>query len=251
MEGARRARRARWTRRAVMRAWERGARARAAGGRRLGAPAHAPGWTSTASAWRTCWPRGRQDGRRRQPRPAGAERAVRALEQPPPPGLERLAPLVEGFEKLPPPVAAGGPHRHAAPLPAAGRELARLPAAARASAACSRTTWAWARRCRPSACWGRARWWCAPTSVLPNWAAELKRFRPSLKVCVYHGPGRALDEAADVTLTTYALLRLDAAVLGAQDVGHGGAGRGPGHQEPGQPGGARGVRAAGLTSGWR
>jgi SNF2 family DNA or RNA helicase len=56
----------------------------------------------------------------------------------------------------------------------------------------------------------------APTSVLPNWEAEVKRFRPSLKVSVYHGPGRALDETADVTLTTYALMRLDAAVLGAK-----------------------------------
>jgi SNF2 family DNA or RNA helicase len=32
---------------------------------------------------------------------------------------------------------------------------------------------------------------------------------------VYHGAGRALDERADVTLTSYALLRLDADVLGA------------------------------------
>ncbi len=55
-----------------------------------------------------------------------------------------------------------------------------------------------------------------PTSVLPNWAAEIKRFRPSLKVCVYHGPGRALDESADVTLTTYSILRLDAAALSAR-----------------------------------
>ena len=47
-------------------------------------------------------------------------------------------------------------------------------------------------------------------------SAEVKRFRPSLKVSVYHGPGRALDEAADVTLTTYALMRLDAEVLGAK-----------------------------------
>ncbi|RYZ46267.1 MAG: DEAD/DEAH box helicase, partial [Myxococcaceae bacterium] len=54
-----------------------------------------------------------------------------------------------------------------------------------------------------------------PTSVLPNWVAELQRFRPSLKVCVYHGPGRKLDPTADVTLTTYALLRLDAPTLGA------------------------------------
>jgi SNF2 family DNA or RNA helicase len=52
--------------------------------------------------------------------------------------------------------------------------------------------------------------------VLPNWQAELARFRPGLKVATYHGPGRALDEAADVTLTTYAILRLDAAQLAAR-----------------------------------
>jgi superfamily II DNA or RNA helicase len=50
----------------------------------------------------------------------------------------------------------------------------------------------------------------APTSVVPNWAAEAARFRPALRVCVYHGPARALDPAADLTLTSYALLRLDA-----------------------------------------
>jgi hypothetical protein len=53
----------------------------------------------------------------------------------------------------------------------------------------------------------------APTSVLPNWAAEIAKFRPALKVDVYHGSGRALDAQADVTLTTYALLRLDADAL--------------------------------------
>jgi SNF2 family DNA or RNA helicase len=51
-----------------------------------------------------------------------------------------------------------------------------------------------------------------PTSVLSNWAAELHRFRPSLRVSTYHGPGRALDDA-DVTLTTYAILRMDEAAL--------------------------------------
>jgi len=53
----------------------------------------------------------------------------------------------------------------------------------------------------------------APTSVLPNWAAEARRFRPSLRVCTYHGPGRTLDPTADLTLTTYALLRLDLEAL--------------------------------------
>jgi len=49
----------------------------------------------------------------------------------------------------------------------------------------------------------------APTSVVPNWQAEIARFRPSLRVCTYHGPARQIDPHADVLLTTYALLRLD------------------------------------------
>lgn len=56
----------------------------------------------------------------------------------------------------------------------------------------------------------------APTSVLPNWANEVAKFRPSLSVNTYHGPSRALDDA-DVTLTTYALLRLDLEALSKVD----------------------------------
>ena len=57
----------------------------------------------------------------------------------------------------------------------------------------------------------------APTSVVANWAAEAARFRPGLRVCVYHGAARALDPDADLTLTSYALLRLDADALCAID----------------------------------
>ncbi len=49
----------------------------------------------------------------------------------------------------------------------------------------------------------------APTSVLTNWANEAKRFAPGMSVNIYHGPDRTLDAAADLTLTSYALLRLD------------------------------------------
>ena len=55
----------------------------------------------------------------------------------------------------------------------------------------------------------------APTSVLVSWQQQLTQFRPSLKMAVYHGPGRSLDPAADVTLTSYAILRLDSRILGA------------------------------------
>ncbi|HKU40929.1 MAG TPA: DEAD/DEAH box helicase [Polyangiales bacterium] len=56
----------------------------------------------------------------------------------------------------------------------------------------------------------------APASVLHNWAAEIERFRPALRVHTYHGPNRELRDDADVTLTTYAILRLDDEILAAR-----------------------------------
>jgi len=56
----------------------------------------------------------------------------------------------------------------------------------------------------------------APRSVIHNWAAELAKFRPNLRVALYHGPKRALDPSADVTLTTYAVMRLDLDTLKRQ-----------------------------------
>lgn len=55
-----------------------------------------------------------------------------------------------------------------------------------------------------------------PRSVVHNWAAELRRFRPGLTQAVYHGPKRTIDRSANVVLTTYAILRLDAAELAAE-----------------------------------
>lgn len=49
----------------------------------------------------------------------------------------------------------------------------------------------------------------APASVIHTWRTQAEAFRPSLKVSVYHGPRRSLDERADITITTYALARLD------------------------------------------
>lgn len=54
----------------------------------------------------------------------------------------------------------------------------------------------------------------APKSVLYNWREELARFRSSLRVCFYHGTDRMLDGEADVTLTSYAVMRLDRETLG-------------------------------------
>ncbi|MBN2529995.1 MAG: helicase [Deltaproteobacteria bacterium] len=52
-----------------------------------------------------------------------------------------------------------------------------------------------------------------PTSVIHNWAAEAASFRPNLKVCVFHGQNRELDESADLIVTNYALLRIERALL--------------------------------------
>lgn len=38
----------------------------------------------------------------------------------------------------------------------------------------------------------------APTSVLFNWAEEIRRFRPALSVNLYPGRRRILDPAANV-----------------------------------------------------
>ena len=57
----------------------------------------------------------------------------------------------------------------------------------------------------------------APTSVLRNWESEIRKFAPAWRTNVYHGPDRKLDPRADVTITSYALLRLDLADLRTED----------------------------------
>ncbi|MDP4847222.1 MAG: DEAD/DEAH box helicase [Akkermansiaceae bacterium] len=61
----------------------------------------------------------------------------------------------------------------------------------------------------------------APTSVVPNWAAEAEKFTPSLKILVLHGAERSDSYSeiptADVVITSYPLLTRDMSVLGKQD----------------------------------
>ncbi len=61
----------------------------------------------------------------------------------------------------------------------------------------------------------------APTSLMPNWAAEARQFAPDLRVLTLHGPARAqlfedIDDA-DLILTTYPLLVRDQAELLARE----------------------------------
>lgn len=61
----------------------------------------------------------------------------------------------------------------------------------------------------------------APTSVVPNWAAEAGKFTPHLKLLVHHGKDRAdsqhLMARADLVITSYPLLSRDIETLRALD----------------------------------
>ena len=137
------------------------------------------------------------------------------LNHPPPPGLDRLAPLVAGFDRLP---EAPLPADLTASLRPYQRQginwLAFLRGAGLGGILAD--DMGLGKTLQAMSVFDGRTLVVAPTSVLFNWQAELARFRPALKVSVYHGPGRVLDTAADVTLTSYAILRLDGQKLAAQ-----------------------------------
>lgn len=137
------------------------------------------------------------------------------LERPPPPGLDRLAPLLEGFERLPetalPPdlTAALRPYQRQGTSWLAFLKSTGMGGVLADDMGLGKTVQA-------LSVLGSGTLVVCPTSVLPNWEAEIRRFRPTLRVCAYHGTGRRLENTADITLTTYALLRLDGEALVAR-----------------------------------
>ncbi len=141
-------------------------------------------------------------------------RLCEALEQPPPPAFAALKPLLEEFDKLPPPALPADLSAALRTYQAQGvawlsfLRRAGLGALLADDMGLGKTLQALCALEGPSLV-------VAPTSVVHNWAAESARFRPSLKVSLYHGPERALDPNADLTITSYALLRLDLEALAA------------------------------------
>ncbi|MBL9016971.1 MAG: DEAD/DEAH box helicase [Myxococcales bacterium] len=139
------------------------------------------------------------------------------LDEPPPPELDRLKPLLDGFRGIPvvsPPKQFTGELR-----PYQQRGLDWLAFCRGAGLGCvladdmglGKTIQALAAL--PAA--GKAKTLVvSPTSVLFNWLAETRKFRPDLSVATYHGSRRALDTSADVVLTSYPILRNDTDVLG-------------------------------------
>jgi ERCC4-related helicase len=61
----------------------------------------------------------------------------------------------------------------------------------------------------------------APTSVVPNWAAEAEKFTPHLKVLTLHGKERGDHferiAASDIVITSYPLISRDFEILSKQD----------------------------------
>lgn len=146
--------------------------------------------------------------------PALAE-LCQQMEAPPPVGLERLRPLAEGFERLSPAPIPDGLETTLRPYQRHGVNwLGFLKSAGLGGVLAD--DMGLGKTLQTICALEPGSLVVCPTSVLPNWKAELARFRPSLTINAYHGPGRALTDA-DVTLTTFALLRLDAEILTAKE----------------------------------
>ena len=132
----------------------------------------------------------------------------RELDEPPPPSFHRLAVLLENFEGIPEAMLYQGLDAVLRPYQKVGVNWlcflrdAGLGGMLADDMGLGKTVQAL------SSVTGRTLV-VGPTSVVHNWADEARKFRPDLSVCVYHGSARDLDRSADLTLTSYALLRLD------------------------------------------
>ncbi len=138
------------------------------------------------------------------------------LDEPPPPDLDRLRPIVEDFEGIPEAKLPSDLRADLRPYQKHGidwlcfmREV-ELGALLADDMGLGKTLQTLCAIEAPALV-------VAPTSVLHNWVDEIERFRPALRTCLYHGGQRELDPDADVTLTSYALLRLDAKTLAARE----------------------------------
>jgi superfamily II DNA or RNA helicase len=135
-----------------------------------------------------------------------------ALEAPRPPGLARLAPLFgqfDGIPRSPLPEGLSASLRH---YQQQGVDWLAFLRDAELGAVLADDMGLGKTLQTICVLRGRALVVC-PKSVVYNWVDEIERFRPGLRTAIYEGPKRQLDPTADVTLLTYAVLRLDAEEL--------------------------------------
>jgi hypothetical protein len=141
-------------------------------------------------------------------------RLCSALDQPAPPELARLRTLSEDFAGIPQVALPAGVQAELRSYQLAGYRWLRFLGEAEMGALLADDMGLGKTLQALCALTSRALVVC-PASVVFNWAAEIARFRPELKVCTYHGGQRKLDPQADVTITTYAIMRMDVAELSA------------------------------------
>jgi superfamily II DNA or RNA helicase len=137
------------------------------------------------------------------------------LDAPRPMELGQLAPLLEGFEGIPRAHLPDGLHATLRAYQERGVDWLSFLRDAELGAVLADDMGLGKTLQTIAVLRGRALVVC-PKSVLHNWAGEIARFRPRLRVALFHGPSRALDPRADVTLTTYSVLRLDTTLLATE-----------------------------------
>ena len=131
-----------------------------------------------------------------------------ALDQPKPLGLEKLAPLLDDFAGIPHAKLPEGLHAELREYQKHGIDWLCFLRDADLGAVLADDMGLGKTLQTIAAIEGRTLVVC-PKSVVYNWQDEILRFRPSLKTTIYHGARRELTEGPGVTLTTYAVLRLD------------------------------------------
>ena len=196
---------------AVLHAWENGDKI---------APLIGGGWAALPEAWLTrLGPQVSDLLRARHPDgtiPPTAQPALAQLcddlDQPRPPELVHLAPLLDGFEDIPAITAPAGLSAQLRDYQQQGinwlafLRTAGLGAVLADDMGLGKTLQA---LCVMD---GRSLVVC-PTSVMHNWADEIRRFRPDLAFEMYHGSKRTLNSFCAITITSYAVLRLDVDLL--------------------------------------
>ncbi len=140
------------------------------------------------------------------------------LGAPRPPGLAKLAPLLDGFQTMPEAALPAGLTATLRHYQKQGvdwlsfLQKAELGAVLADDMGLGKTLQVLCAIVPPALV-------VCPKSVVYNWAQEVRRFRPDLRTFLYQGKNRALDEQADITLVTYAVMRLDIDLLSAKKWG--------------------------------
>ena len=135
-----------------------------------------------------------------------------ALDLPKPPSLSKLAPLLDGFSHIPQAPLPEGLRAELRSYQRVGVDWLAFLREAELGAVLADDMGLGKTLQTLCVLRGRTLIVC-PKSVVYNWADEIARFRPNLRTSIYHGVRRELDASADVTLTTYAVLRLDTDAL--------------------------------------